>query len=89
MTILNIEDSAFEMMMARFDALTQKVEQLCNTSGDLSLKEWLTNGDVCVLLNIQKRRLQTYRDTGKIAYSKIGNVILYRSSDVAKLLNVA
>lgn len=89
MTILNIEESAFETMMARFDALTHKVEQLCNNSEDLSIKEWLTNGDVCTILNIQKRRLQTYRDTGKIAYSKIGNVILYRPEDVVKLLNAA
>ena len=29
MTILNIEESAFELMMARFEALAQKVEQLC------------------------------------------------------------
>ena len=89
MTILNIENSAFEIMMARFEALTQKVEQLCNNSGDLSLKEWLNNGDVCMILNIQKRRLQSYRAMGKIAYTRIGNVILYRPEDVAKLLIVA
>ena len=74
-------------MLARFEALTQKVEQLCKNSGDKRLSKWLDNGDVCRLLNIKKRRLQTYRDTGKIAYSKIGNVILYRPEDVMNFIN--
>ena len=113
MTILNIEESAFELMMARFDlrsssfaprqfeqdsialglssveALAQKVEQLCSNAGDKRVKEWLDATDVCFLLNIRKRQLQNYRDSGKIGFSKIGNVIMYRPDDVMKLLKKA
>ena len=89
MNILNIEESAFELMMARFEALAQKVEQLCNQVGDKSLKQWLDGGEVCFLLNIKKRQLQNYRDGGKIGFSKIGNVIMYRPDDVMKLLKKA
>ena len=89
MNILNIEESAFELMMARFEALAQKVEQLCNQVGDKNLKQWLDGGEVCRILNISKRTLQTYRDNGTITYSRIGNVIFYRPEDVAKLLKKA
>ncbi|MBP8025877.1 helix-turn-helix domain-containing protein [Macellibacteroides fermentans] len=89
MTILNIEESAFELMMARFEALAQKVEQLCSNAGDKRMKEWLDATDVCFLLNIKKRQLQNYRDSGKIGFSKIGNVIMYRPDDVINLLKKA
>ncbi len=86
MDILNIEKSAFDKMMAAFDALTNKIEQLCKCANSNGLQEWLTNGEVCVILNLQKRQLQHYRDSGRISYTKIGNVILYRSEDVMNLL---
>ncbi len=86
MKILNIEESAFEMMMARFEALAEKLERVCSNANDKSLKEWLDNGEVCVLLNLKKRQLQNYRDSGRIAYTKIGNVIYYRREDVMNLL---
>lgn len=86
MTIINIEESAFELMMARVEALAQKVEQLCSNAGDKRMKEWLDATDVCFLLSIKKRQLQNYRDSGKIGFSKIGNVIMYRPEDVMNLL---
>ena len=34
--------------------------------------DWLHNGDVCKLLNISKRTLQHYRDTGVLPFAQIG-----------------
>lgn len=34
--------------------------------------DWLHNGDVCRLLNISKRTLLHYRDTGVLPFSQIG-----------------
>ncbi len=34
--------------------------------------DWLHNGDVCQLLNISKRTLQHYRDTGVLPFAQIG-----------------
>ena len=79
MNILNIEESAFELMMASFEALAQKVEQLCNNAGDKSLKEWLNGTDVCFLLISTKRTTKTYRDNGTRAYSRRGKVFFYRT----------
>ncbi|MFR9592642.1 MAG: helix-turn-helix domain-containing protein [Rikenellaceae bacterium] len=89
MEIKNIEKCALESMLAHFDALTHEVEQLCRNAEDRNLDEWMDATTVCCLLNIKKRQLQNYRDSGKIGFSKIGNVIVYHPDDVAKLLKVA
>ena len=39
--------------------------------------EWLHNGDVCRLLNISKRTLQHYRDTGVLPFTQIGHKCYY------------
>ncbi|MFR9592821.1 MAG: helix-turn-helix domain-containing protein [Rikenellaceae bacterium] len=65
------------------------MEQICNKVGDRSLNKWLDNQDVCEILNIKPRTLQSYRDSGRIAYSQIGKKIFYRPEDVLKLLNAA
>ena len=43
-------------------------------------------GDVCKLLNISKRTLQHYRDTGVLPFSQIGHKCYYRREDVELLL---
>ncbi len=48
--------------------------------------DWLHNGDVCRLLNISKRTLQHYRDTGVLPFAQIGHKCYYRREDVERLL---
>ena len=48
--------------------------------------DWLHNGDVCKLLNISKRTLQHYRDTGVLSFSQIGHKCYYKREDVERLL---
>ena len=48
--------------------------------------DWLHNGDVCRLLNISKRTLQHYRDTGVLPCSQIGHKCYYKREDVDRLL---
>ncbi len=45
-------------------------------------EEWLDNQDVCQLLNISLRTLQSYRDRGVIAYSMIGHKCYYKVRDI-------
>ena len=49
--------------------------------------DWLHNGDVCKLLNISKRSLQHYRDTGVLPFAQIGHKCYYKREDVERLLN--
>ena len=48
--------------------------------------DWLYNGDVCRLLNISKRTLQHYRDTGVLPFTQIGHKCYYKREDVESLL---
>jgi len=54
---------------------------LCASSRQKKEK-WLDNSDVCRLLNVSARTLQTYRDTGKLPYSQINSKIYYKAWDV-------
>lgn len=85
MEIVNIEARTFEAMMSRFEAFAQKVETLCEGE-DKSLKEWLDNQEVCQILNISKRTLQTYRDNGTLAYTQINHKVFYKPEDVEKVI---
>lgn len=88
MEIINIEARTFEAMMARFDSFTQKIEALCGQHHKgKNLKEWLDNQDVCLILNISPRTLQTLRDRGKLAYTQIDRKMYYKPEDVEKIIN--
>lgn len=52
----------------------------------LNGERYLTNNDVADMLHISLRTLQDWRDTRKIAYIQISGKILYRESDIRKLL---
>jgi hypothetical protein len=54
---------------------------------NLKGETYLGNKDVCKLLHISSRTLQEYRDKGTIAFIKLEGKILYKQSDIDKLLN--
>lgn len=47
---------------------------------------YLTDKEVSERLKISRRTLQDYRTEGKIAYILIGGKILYKESDIEKML---
>jgi len=50
--------------------------------------DWLDNQDVCQMLNISPRPLQTLRDNGTLAYSQINRKVYYKPEDVESILHV-
>lgn len=48
---------------------------------------YLTDKEVQALLKVSRRTLQVWRDNGMIAYIYIGGKILYRESDIQKMLS--
>lgn len=66
-----------------------KVERLCREQEDLGEKEWLDSDDVCRLLCISPRTLQTMRENGTLAYTKISHKVYYRPEDVKAVFPVA
>ena len=47
---------------------------------------WLDGQDVCLLLNLTKRTLQSYRNKRILPYTSIGGKFFYRKSDVTEYL---
>ena len=52
----------------------------------LSGEIFLDNNEVCKMLHLSSRTLQDYRDKAFIAFYKIEGKILYKISDVRKML---
>jgi len=86
MEIVNIEARTFEAMLSKFESFAKRMEHLCRLHSDKQMSEWLDNQDVCLLLNISPRTLQTLRDNGTLAYSQISHRIYYKPEDVEKIL---
>ena len=86
MEIINIEARTFEAMTEHFKQFVQKVNSLCRPQSKESGK-WLDNQEVCMILNISKRTLQTYRDNGTLPYSQINHKMYYKPEDIERILN--
>jgi hypothetical protein len=85
MEIVAIESKTFEQIKQRFEDFAKQVKNLC---GDNQNKEkWLGNEDVCELLQISSRTLQSYRDNGILPFSQIGRKCYYRVSDIENLIS--
>ena len=52
----------------------------------LNGESFYTDKELSEKLNISRRSLQDYRNEGRIPYIKLGGKILYRSSDIEKML---
>lgn len=75
----------------RFFAEVEKIADAVQRSSDsnrplLNGEQYLTNRDVSEELHISLRTLQDYRDTGKLAFIKLDGKILYKASDINRLL---
>lgn len=86
MEIVTIEKKTFEAMMEQFKRLTRTVDALCHESNERRMAKWLDNQDVCVILGISLRTLQTYRDNGTLPYSQIGRKMFYKPDDVEQII---
>jgi excisionase family DNA binding protein len=86
MEIINIEARTFEAMMKRFESFAERIEALCRANGEKTMQAWLDNQDVCEILNISPRTLQTMRDNGTMPYTRIGNKMYYKADDLKRLI---
>jgi excisionase family DNA binding protein len=50
-------------------------------------EEWFTTDETMKLLNLSRRTLQIYRDTGMISFSQIGPKIYFSRTDLDEHLN--
>ena len=86
MEIVSIEKKTFEMMVASFNALAEKVATLRRRSDGGRMERWLTGEEVCGQLRISPRTLQTLRDRRLIGYSQINRRFYYKPEEVKRLI---
>lgn len=87
MEILNNKSEDIVSILSALDESMDSVQTaLSNRTPHLKGEKYLTNQDVSKLLNLSTRTLQDWRDNGVISYIQISGKILYRQSDILKLL---
>lgn len=69
------------------DLLAAVKNTMANRSQTLGGERYLTTREVCALLKINASTLQQYRDEYRIGYVKLTKKILFRESDIVRILN--
>ena len=88
MEVVSIERSTYEELLTSFNSFVIQMKAMAGRGTDKRLGEWLDNQDVCQILNISPRTLQTLRDNGTLAYSQINRKVYYKPEDVERILHV-
>jgi len=85
MEAIILSSEQFDKLVSQIEILNERVEKI-NRKDPLE-DRWLDIQDVCELLHISKRTLQSYRDKGILPFSQIGAKIYYKASDIQKHLD--
>ena len=88
MNELILADKELEVgFIRKLDALLEGIEKMgagCKASP--SNEQFLTDKEVSVWLKVSRRTLQDYRNNGMIAYYQLGGKILYKESDIERMV---
>ena len=88
MEVISIERSTYEELLTSFNSFVAKMKEMASRGNDKGLDDWLDNQDVCQMLNISPRTLQTLRDNGTLAFSQINHKVYYKPEDVMAIVAV-
>lgn len=87
MKVVAIQKSALDGMTNELRELLEMTENATRKYTPIFKEEkWLDNQEVCLMMNITKRTLQTYKDKGLLSYSRLNRKNYYKLSDVQALL---
>ncbi|MBB4034788.1 excisionase family DNA binding protein [Dysgonomonas hofstadii] len=75
---------AFFLSLDRLSSLMERL--FASRKPTLGGEGFYTDEELSKKLKISRRSLQDYRNEGRIPYIKLGGKILYRASDIDKLL---
>lgn len=73
--------------MEQLDTMLDGIESMNEKSrASFSNERFLTDREVSARLKVSRRTLQDYRNNGTIAYYQLGGKILYKESDIERML---
>ena len=85
--LINKDSEWIIHFMGSLDRLLNNVEHLtANYRPTLGGERFFTAKEVSARLKVRRRTLQDYRNKGRIPYLQLGGKILYRESDIEKML---
>ena len=93
----NLQKNVNELITLRTEAMTDAMQSMkdieslfdkvtSNYRPLLDGERYLSDVEVSHRLKISRRTLQEYRDNGMIPYFKLGGKVLYRESDLERVL---
>ena len=88
MEVISIERSTYEELLTSFNSFVLQMKVMAGRGTDKRLGDWLDNQDVCQILNISPRTLQTLRQNGTLAYSQIEHRIYYKPEDIERIIPI-
>jgi excisionase family DNA binding protein len=89
-SLITKENERVKSFFKSLDGMLDGLEKLDENSRPLLNGErLLTDKEVSQRLKVSRRTLQEYRTTGKIAYCQLGGKVLYRESDIQKMIEAS
>ena len=84
---LNMGMDKMQVVLSAIHSVSRRIKEVAQTHKPLFGGEhFLTGKEVCERLYISPRTLQDYRDKGIIPYTQFAGKILYKVSDLERLL---
>lgn len=85
--LITSENERVKSFFLSLERLSIAIEKLFTPrKPTLNGESFYTDEELSKKLKLSRRSLQDYRNEGRIPYIKLGGKILYRSSDIEKLL---
>ena len=72
--------------IGKLDDLLEGIEKIGTSKASPSNEQFLTDKEVSAWLKVSRRTLQDYRNNGMVAYYQLGGKILYKESDIEKMV---
>lgn len=69
------------------EELLNSIKQMLDNKNGRPVKKWLKSAEVRKLLGFSPGKLQAVRESGLLAYTKIGGNIYYDPDDLSRLFN--
>ena len=84
---LNMGADEMQVVLSAISSVSKRIKEVAQTHKPLFDGEhFLTGKEVCERLYISPRTLQDYRDRRVLPYTQFAGKILYKASDLTKLL---
>lgn len=86
MDIIGIEKESFDSFKKKLERIASLATKQSSNNTLYIEKEWIEGKELAASLNLAPRRLQHFRESGKLSFSTIGKKIYYQIAEVKSLL---